>query len=89
MSVIMETTGSIEKLAQDQDVVDANSTQEGSDESKRNWAYLKHYFTSREGWIGDYVPVLSSYPSTRLTKTGLPLFDHTQHLAFEPQIQRL
>jgi hypothetical protein len=23
--------------------------------SKGQWQYLKHYFTSKEGWIGDYV----------------------------------
>jgi hypothetical protein len=52
---MMETPKSDEKLGQDQDVLDTTSTYEGSDEPKRNWAYLKHYFTSREGWIGDYV----------------------------------
>lgn len=52
----METTASVEKLGQDQDVVDTLSSHEGSGLPKRDhWAYLKHYFTSREGWIGDYV----------------------------------
>jgi hypothetical protein len=53
----MDTPGSVEKLGQDQDVVDTSSSHEGIDLPKRsNWQYLKHYFTSREGWIGDYVP---------------------------------
>ncbi|KAG4431196.1 hypothetical protein IFR05_013322 [Cadophora sp. M221] len=51
----METSGSIEKLGQDSDVVYASSsTGEVEQHQKKSWAYLKHYFTSREGWIGDY-----------------------------------
>jgi hypothetical protein len=29
--------------------------------SSSQWAYLKHYFTSRDGWIGDYVCSILSY----------------------------
>ncbi|KAH6699016.1 putative purine permease [Leptodontidium sp. MPI-SDFR-AT-0119] len=51
----METPGSIEKLGQDNDVVYASSsTGEVEQHQKKSWAHLKHYFTSREGWIGDY-----------------------------------
>jgi hypothetical protein len=52
----METPASNEKLGQEQDVAYASSsTGEVEDTKKNTWAYLKHYFTSREGWIGDYV----------------------------------
>jgi hypothetical protein len=59
----METPASNEKLGQEQDVAYASSsTGEVEDTKKNTWAYLKHYFTSREGWIGDYV-CLSSPPN--------------------------
>ncbi|KAN0099164.1 putative purine permease [Hyaloscypha variabilis] len=51
----METPASIEKLGQENDVAYASSsTGEVETSQKPTWAYLKHYFTSREGWIGDY-----------------------------------
>ena len=52
----METQASIEKLGHEQDVQYASSsTGEISHPQKNTWEYWKHYFTSREGWIGDYV----------------------------------
>lgn len=52
----METPASIEKLGHEQDVQYASSsTGEVVQPPKNTWKYLKHYFTSREGWIGDYV----------------------------------
>jgi hypothetical protein len=52
----METSASIEKLGQENDVAYASSsTGEVIASHKPTWAYLKHYFTSREGWLGDYV----------------------------------
>ncbi|KAH6683972.1 putative purine permease [Halenospora varia] len=53
----METPGSVnEKLGQENDAIQyASSTSDQVVQHDRNsWAYLKHYFTSREGWIGDY-----------------------------------
>lgn len=43
-------------MGQENDAVQyASSTSEQVVQHDRNsWAYLKHYFTSREGWIGDY-----------------------------------
>lgn len=58
----METPSSSEKLGQGQDVRYAASSNEGGQFEKNSWGYLKHYFTSREGWIGDYV----LYPSVPL-----------------------
>jgi len=56
----METPASIEKLGQENDVAYASSSAcEVETSQKPTWAYLKHYFTSREGWIGDYVCPLS------------------------------
>jgi hypothetical protein len=55
----METPASIEKLGQENDVAYASSSTGEVEESKKTqWEYLKHYFTSREGWIGDYVCLL-------------------------------
>jgi hypothetical protein len=52
----METSASIEKLGKENDVAYASSsTREVITSQKPTWAYLKHYFTSREGWLGDYV----------------------------------
>jgi hypothetical protein len=52
----MENPTSTEKLGQEQDVAYASSsTGEVEDTKKNTWVYLRHYFTSREGWIGDYV----------------------------------
>lgn len=52
----METHASIEKLGNEQDITYASSsTGEVAFSQKKGWPYLKHYFTSREGWIGDYV----------------------------------
>jgi len=53
----MEIPASIEKqLNPEQDVVQyAASSEEGTSQPQDKWAYFKHYFTSREGWIGDYV----------------------------------
>ncbi|KUJ19683.1 putative purine permease [Mollisia scopiformis] len=51
----METPASIEKLGHEQDVQYASSsTGEVMQSQKNTWGYWKHYFTSREGWIGDY-----------------------------------
>ncbi|KAH8778307.1 putative purine permease [Hyaloscypha finlandica] len=51
----METPGSIEKLGQENDVTYASSFAGEVEAPQRpTWAYLKHYFTSRGGWIGDY-----------------------------------
>ncbi|KAE9374987.1 putative purine permease [Stipitochalara longipes BDJ] len=51
----METPASIEKLGQESDVAYASSSAgEVETSQKPTWAYLKHYFTSRQGWIGDY-----------------------------------
>jgi hypothetical protein len=88
----MDTPASIEKLAQEQDVVYASSSiGEVGEPKKDQWAYLKHYFTSREGWIGDYVCLLSYLKSPKLTWkfTGLSLPRYPQHLAPEPQVQGL
>lgn len=49
-----------EKLGGEQDVVYTPSIDEGFDHQKNRRQHLKHYFTSREGWIGDYVSI-SSY----------------------------
>ena len=36
-----------------------------------DWQYLKHYFTSKEGWIGDYVrKIMLSLLYTNLTKNS-------------------
>jgi hypothetical protein len=52
----MEIPGSTEKLGKEQDVAYASSsTGEVAFSQKKGFAYLKHYFTSREGWLGDYV----------------------------------
>ncbi|KAL2068493.1 hypothetical protein VTL71DRAFT_14830 [Oculimacula yallundae] len=52
---MMETQGSIEKHEQGNDITyTPSSIGEAEQEQKRSWAYLKQYFTSREGWIGDY-----------------------------------
>jgi hypothetical protein len=71
--LIMDTPASIEKLGQEQDVVYASSSTGEVEESKANqWEYLKHYFTSREGWIGDYVRVLGLllfFKTPKLTQT--------------------
>lgn len=51
--------------------------------------YLKHYFTSREGWIGDYVCPLPLYSTPSLYLQGLIglcLPHHAQHLAPKSQI---
>ncbi len=58
----MEAPSSDEKLGQENDVVYASSST-GDVEQHQNttWAYLKHYFTSREGWIGDYVRSYHSF----------------------------
>lgn len=51
----METPASVERLGHEQDVQYASSsTGEVAQPQKNTWIYLKHYFTSREGWIGDY-----------------------------------
>jgi hypothetical protein len=91
----MDTPASIEKIGQDQDVIPYTESQEGtSDElpKRDHWAYLKRYFTSREGWIGDYVPFppLNHPPALPLTQpSGLCIPHNPQHLASKPQIQRL
>jgi hypothetical protein len=52
----MEASASIEKLGQENGVAYASSsTGEVVNSQKPTWAYLKYYFTSREGWLGDYV----------------------------------
>ncbi|CAG8961720.1 hypothetical protein HYFRA_00006260 [Hymenoscyphus fraxineus] len=43
-----------EKVDGDQDVVYARSIDERAGYQVCRWQYLKHYFTSRQGWIGDY-----------------------------------
>lgn len=59
----MDNPSSVEKLGQDNDVVYASSSTGEVDQHQKNqWAYLKHYFTSREGWIGDYVHTPSPSP---------------------------
>jgi hypothetical protein len=58
----MENPASTEKLGQEQDVAYASSSTGEVEDTKNNtWAYLKHYFTSREGWIGDYVRISSPH----------------------------
>lgn len=61
----METPSSSEKVGQEDVAQYASSSNEGGQLDSNSWAYLKHYFTSREGWIGDYV----LYPS-HLCKTS-------------------
>jgi hypothetical protein len=54
----MESSTNAEKLGQEQDIQYASSSMGDVSQPQRNtWQYLKHYFTSREGWIGDYVCV--------------------------------
>jgi hypothetical protein len=66
----METPASVEKLGQEGDVAYASSsTGEVITSQKPTWAYLRHYFTSREGWIGDYVCL--PLPSMSLTDTNI------------------
>lgn len=53
---------------------------------KERLAYLKWYFTSKAGWLGDYVRLLHQAPGsprrwTLTEHTGLPVSHHTQHLA--------
>lgn len=57
----METPVGDEKLGRENDVTYASSsTGEVEHRQKNSWAYLKkHYFTTREGWIGDYVRSIS------------------------------
>ena len=50
----METPGSVEKHGRERDAVYASSST-GEVEKRPSWSYMKDYFTSREGWIGDYV----------------------------------
>jgi hypothetical protein len=38
-----------------------SSVVEPSSTRASQWVYLKHYFTSREGWVGDYVNLSSIY----------------------------
>lgn len=86
----METPPSTEKPGREQEVQYASSYNDGPNVPERTqWEYLKHYFTSREGWLGDYVrpPLQASDP--KLTFSGLSLPHHAQHLALEPQISRL
>jgi hypothetical protein len=79
----MNNSASIEKLGEERDAVqDALSTHEGTQKSKIvTWSYLKHYFTSREGWIGDYVILPSPIPPPPLTHSGLCLLDNPKYLA--------
>lgn len=59
LSANMDNSASIEKLGQEQDVQYASSSTGDISQPQRNtWQYLKHYFTSREGWIGDYVRIV-------------------------------
>jgi hypothetical protein len=53
----MDSPTSNEKLGQEQVITQyALSSEEGGQQMKENrWQHLRHYFTSREGWIGDYV----------------------------------
>ncbi|EPE30116.1 purine permease, putative [Glarea lozoyensis ATCC 20868] len=52
----MNSSASDEKLGQEQIIAQyAPSFEESGQQLKQNkWQHLKHYFTSREGWIGDY-----------------------------------
>jgi hypothetical protein len=84
----METPVSVEKLGQEQDVPPyAASCNEGAGQvDKSSWEYLRYYFTSWEGWIGNYVSLLTKLPllfhGCWLTENlGLPLLGNTQHLA--------
>lgn len=47
--------------------------------------------TTKDGWIGDYVRFFTcaSLFVSMLTVEGLPLSGDAQHLAIEPEIQRL
>jgi hypothetical protein len=66
----METPASIEKLGNEQEVTYASSLNgEVGFAQKQGLAYLKHYFTTREGWLGEYVSVprrssVPTFPST-------------------------
>lgn len=37
-------------------------------EKSSKWAYLKHYFTSRDGWVGDYVRPFPASPLGQASK---------------------
>lgn len=52
----MGTFSIAEKNAQEPNAVQfVTSSDDGAHSEQTFWTYLKHYFTSREGWIGDYV----------------------------------
>lgn len=54
-------------------------------------AELRYMLTTKDGWIGDYVRFFTcaSLFVSMLTVEGLPLSSDAQHLAIEPEIQRL
>lgn len=80
----METPSSLEKSVQEHNATYAPSwTGEIEETDKNSWRYLKHYFTSKEGWIGDYVCPNFADPLFILISSGLCLLDHSQHLAIE------
>lgn len=89
----METPHGDEKLGRENDAVYASSSTDDVEQHQKNyWVYLKHYFTSREGWIGDYVRPLVLIPNYQrgiLTKAGLHVPHNPQYLAPQPQVQKL
>lgn len=51
----METPASTEKLEGEEATYASSTTEQIALSQMRGWSYFKHYFTSREGWLGDYV----------------------------------
>lgn len=62
--------------------------------AESRWQYLRLYFTSWEGWIGNYVCEDLSYIKTSSLSliiwfTGLSVSDHPEHMATQQAIQGL
>lgn len=54
--------------------------------ARSRWQHLKHYFTSWEGWVGDYVCELTGrITALKLMRfgPGLHVLDHPESLAAE------
>lgn len=62
--------------------------------AETRWQYLRRYFTTWEGWVGNYVPALYSTSllgSSLLTSIckGLSLSHYPEYLAAEQAVQGL
>lgn len=68
----------------------------GMTEKSSRWRDVREYFTSKEGWLGNYVccsllrpnlEVVHAETSLTMLSLGLSLSRHTKHMAHEQDLQ--